>query len=228
MPSGQDPPGAPALFVQQWRPRPKRRLTGLDHHEAALRRRPARDVQDLQGHDLRDAPRSVGARPRAARVRGARPGLGARRPGQRAGPHDRAGGAEQRNVVRRDRGAGADRARRCGRGRDAQGPAVRQRVLLRDAPARAGRARRRTRVQPAARAARASREARDPRVPAIHRADDRHARRSGDQALPRRARRHRPEAARRHGRHGHLPGRPGRPQPRQHHRNAQPQRHRRR
>ena len=73
-------------------------------------------------------------------------------------------------------------------------------------------------------AARPSGEARDPRVPAVHRADARHARRGGDQALPRRAPRHHPEAARRHGRHGHLPRRPGRPEPRQHHRDAEPQR----
>ena len=56
----------------------------------------------------------------------------------------------------------------------------------------------------------------------------RHARRGGDQALPRRARRHRPEAARRHGRDGHLPRRARRPEPRQHHRDAQPQRRARR
>ena len=106
-----------------------------DRHEAALRRRPARDLQDLQGHDVRDDAGGGGARARALRVRAEGPGLAARRPRRRARSRDRAGGAEQRCLVRRDRGAGVDGARRRRRRADAQGPAVRQRVLLRDPPA---------------------------------------------------------------------------------------------
>ena len=148
-------------------------------HEAALRRRPARDLQDLQGHDLRDD-----ARGRVARSRAAAPASRATWCGSAAAGSARAS-ARSRSPRRAARpgsssaapadDAGAGRRRRS---RDAQGPAVRQRVLLRDAPARAGRARRRARLQQAARVARASGKARHPRVPAVHRADHRHPRRS--------------------------------------------------
>ena len=135
-------------------------------------------------------------------------------------------GAEQRRWFVETAAPAPMRARRRRRGGDAQGPAVRQRVLLRDAPARAGRARRRARLQPAgARCATTPRSSRS----SSSRSSSRRPLVTRDEAAIKRfharAPRHHPQAARRHGRHGHLPRRPRRPQPRQHHRDAEPQRH---
>jgi glutathione synthase len=65
-------------------------------------------------------------RPRSARLRAERPGLGERRPGHGAGasfPARPGQPGPRRDLVHRNRGAGADRPGRHRRGADAQGPA---------------------------------------------------------------------------------------------------------
>ena len=186
---------------------------------------PLETLQDLQGHDLRDDARGRGARPRALRLRAEGPGLAARRPRQRARARDRAG---------RRRAAPPGSSRPAAPASMALADA--DAVLMRKDPPFDSEYFYATHLleqaeREGARVFNSPRALRDhpeklailefPQfiAPTIVTRDA-----AGDQALPRRAPRHRPEAARRHGRHGHLPRRRRRPQPRQHHRDAQPRR----
>ena len=170
---------APAPFVQQWRPRAERRLTGWTTMKLLFVADPLetfKTYKDTTFAMIREAARAATRCWRASRATWC--GSGRPRRPRRCATIALAGD-EQRTGSSRPRRRRRSRCRRR-RDADAQGPAVRQRVLLRDAPARAGRTRRRA-VFNEPRALRDHPgEARDPRVPAVHRADHGHARRRRD------------------------------------------------